>query len=49
MNIISGEVITLVIVSVVLVVLLIVGPEWNFKKLNPFRKSEQHGKVNKNY
>ena len=49
MSSILGEVITFVTILVVLVVLLIVGPEWNFKKLNPFRKNEQHGKVNKNY
>lgn len=37
--IISGEVITLVIATVLVIVLLIVGPEWNFRKLNPFRKT----------
>lgn len=42
--IITGEWLVLGIAIVVLVVLLRVWPEWDFKKLIPFRKSGQHGK-----
>jgi hypothetical protein len=34
---------------VVLAAIWVVGPEWDFRKLNIFRQHKDRGKINKNY